>query len=93
VESATVITTDNDDASSGIPHLPKVLIESDMGGSASRVSTSRQGVSATSVDVGAESEAAIALASPGAIGTRQILTNKPIKPMTEWVDLDILIER
>jgi hypothetical protein len=48
-------------------------------------------VSATSIDVGAESEVTIALASPGAIGTKLILTTKPSKPMIEWMDRDIFI--
>jgi hypothetical protein len=85
------MTTDKDDAASGISHFPKVSTESDIGGSAPRVSTSRQGVSATSIDVGAESEVTIALASPGAIGTKLILTTKPSKPMIEWMDRDIFI--
>jgi len=91
MESATVMTTDNDDASSGIPHLPNVSIKSEMDGSASRVSRSRQGVRATSIDVDAVSEVAIALASPSTTGTKPMLTNKPSKPMTEWMERDILI--
>jgi hypothetical protein len=84
------MTTDKDDAASGISHFPKVSTESDIGGSAPRVSRSRQGVSATSIDVGAGSEV-VALATPGAIGTKLTLRNKPSKPMTEWMERDIFI--